>query len=94
MENSVFEVTYFYGFICKFCKSGKIPTDYLQKRPLAMNQFKGVFSTNRIPKQNEDELKTWQNVSHIVVLCGNDIWELPAVDKHGNFFSGDYFERC
>lgn len=50
--------------------------------PLCMHQYSRLFSTTRIPIENEDRLQTVES-KHVIVMRGGHFFVLDCFDKHG-----------
>lgn len=51
--------------------------------PLDMSQYSRLFSSTRIPHQHKDELVTFQNSRHVVVLRRGHFYEVEALQRDG-----------
>eukprot|EP01114_Cavostelium_apophysatum_P017198 TRINITY_DN5051_c0_g1_i1.p1 TRINITY_DN5051_c0_g1~~TRINITY_DN5051_c0_g1_i1.p1 ORF type:complete len:602 (-),score=148.21 TRINITY_DN5051_c0_g1_i1:37-1842(-) len=74
--NLIFSSLKFYQRIV----SNRIEPDKDRGKPLCMTQYGRLFSTTRIPRQNRDELLSFPDSGHIVVLCRGHFFRLDVLD--------------
>ena len=51
--------------------------------PLDMSQYSSLSSSTRIPHQHKDELVTFQDSCHVVVLRQGHLYEVEALQRDG-----------
>ena len=67
-----------------------------RKTPLAMSSYQWLFNSSRIPTPGVDSAEKYDmnTHNHIVVLRNNKFYEVPVVDKSGDFLSEKELEMC
>lgn len=73
-------------YLNEYFFSDKIPLDKMGKEPLDMNQYKKIFGTCRIPRENIDSLEFHPDSTHIVIARNNNVRNLAASKS---FFCND-----
>ncbi len=63
---------------------GTLPPDMYGPFPLDQSQYPRLFSSTRIPRRTKDELKSFPNSKHILVLRGSQMYRLDVIDAAGN----------
>lgn len=75
-------------------KSNKLERDFDRKTPLCMCQYGRLFASERIPKFNRDELRTFMDSKHIVVMCKSNFYAFQVLDSHDRALNEAEIERC
>jgi len=62
--------------------------------PLDMSQYDNLFSSTRIPKEQKDEIKKFNNSKHIAILKKGEFFSLDVLDSNNNFKSPEHIFTC
>ncbi|KAH9282821.1 Carnitine O-palmitoyltransferase 1, muscle isoform [Echinococcus granulosus] len=87
---------YLYGNMRSLLKAGRInPDTFKHQVPMCMTQWYRLFSTTRIPSEDQDELWTYPPSlsKHIVVVHSNHFYKVPLFTKWRKIVSPDLLQR-
>ena len=75
-----------------FPKKIATPLAYLfQTFPLDMSQYSRLFQTARIPRNEEDEIRTFSDSKHILIIYRGQFFTFPVLDENDNILDGSYY---
>eukprot|EP01114_Cavostelium_apophysatum_P012779 TRINITY_DN2942_c0_g1_i4.p1 TRINITY_DN2942_c0_g1~~TRINITY_DN2942_c0_g1_i4.p1 ORF type:complete len:627 (+),score=164.81 TRINITY_DN2942_c0_g1_i4:91-1971(+) len=73
-------------------KREEIPAEYMGKTPLCMNQYRAIFTTARIPGENQDVLLNTEPTSKVTVLYRSKFHLLDLLDGQGKELTVEQLE--
>ena len=71
-----------------------LPMAYFDAYPLDMSQFGNLLSSTRLPRKGKDQLATYPNSRHVIVLYEGNFYTVTTIEADGRVVSPHVIHKC